>query len=144
MNGLVQSFNVEGLSVAPGFPIKHITVADMGAVHLLTLSGLLGTDSSGKLVGPDTYTQTIQALKNIKTVICYTAKHLDIPLDESEALSCILFSRADLADQTQAPELNRAYIDAGMPHTGRAAMQVAKLPLGAAVEITVQAILPKN
>ena len=141
--GLIQSFNVQGIFVAPGFPIKNVTLTDVGTMHLITLSGLIGNDSAGKLVGVDMYSQTLQTLKNVQTAIIATAEYLGIIIDKSQALSYITFSRVDLIDLTQATELNRAYIDARMAFTPRAAIEVKKLPLSGLVEITATAVLPK-
>ena len=137
--GSIQAFNVEGISVAPGFPYKHVTVTEAGTVYLLSLSGMLGTGADGKLVG-GMYSQVKQALGNVQLAIAAAAAHLGVPC--GDALQHIAVSRVDLADLSQVGELNRAYIDAGMPFSARTAVQVAKLPLGAAVEITVTAVLP--
>jgi enamine deaminase RidA (YjgF/YER057c/UK114 family) len=141
--GRIQSFNVHGLPIAPGFPIRHVTVVDLGDLYLMTLSGMIGNDSTGSLVGQDTYAQAMQTFENIRKAIVAAGNHVGIALDEKQALSCITFSRADVADLTKITELNRAYIDAGMPLTARAALEAKRLPRDAAVEITVTAVLAK-
>jgi enamine deaminase RidA (YjgF/YER057c/UK114 family) len=141
VDGIVQRFNVQGVFVAPGFPYKHVAVADLGNAYVLTLSGLIGNSSEGVLA-QGVHAQCVQTLENIKNVIAISCQHLGIHAKEN-VLEYITTSRVDLADLGSVLELNRAYVDAGMPFTARAAVEVKKLPLNAAVEITVTAVLPK-
>ena len=141
--GLIQGFNVEGVFVAPNFPIKHVTVTTLGNSYGVMLSGLIGNDVNGKLVGTDIYAQSLQTIENIRTALREAAQHLGVAVKKEDLLSCITFSRVDLSDIAHVLELNRAYVDSGMPLAGRAALEVKKLPLNAAVEITVTAAFPK-
>jgi enamine deaminase RidA (YjgF/YER057c/UK114 family) len=141
--GIIERFNVEGISVAAGFPYKHVASVDVGNAHLLTLSGMLGTDEHGKLVGMATYEQAMRALANVRKAIEAAASHLSAHINEGDALQHVVASRADLIDLSAVAELNRAYVDSAMPFTARTAVQVSKLPLGATVEISVTAALRK-
>jgi enamine deaminase RidA (YjgF/YER057c/UK114 family) len=139
-NGLIQSFNVKGITLAPpGFPIRHVTVADMGNSYLITLSGLIG-NSEGKLVGSDIHSQALQTIKNIHIALATTAEHMGVKT--GNPLEFITFTRADVSDLSQVGELNRAYTEGGIPLASRATLEVRKLPLDAMVEITAIAVFP--
>ena len=68
-NGTIESFNVDGVFVAPGYPYTHVTAVHRTSGYDLSLSGMLGLDEHGKLVGENVYKQTMQAIVNICTVL---------------------------------------------------------------------------
>ncbi|MDH5509072.1 MAG: Rid family detoxifying hydrolase [Nitrospinota bacterium] len=96
--------------------------------HLVFTAGQLGLDPvTGKLVGSDVGSQTRQALDNLEAVLWATGL----------SLAHVLKSTIFLVDMDDYQTVNAIYAErlgvANAP--ARSAMQVARLPLGALVEI---------
>ncbi len=141
--GFIQSFNIKEIPVAAGFPYKHVTAIDCGNIFILNLSGILGTGKEGKLA-EGTYAQAKQAIETIRIIVRASVQHLNLEIQKNNELDCITYTRADVSDLTKVAELNKAYIESGMPFTARTAVEVKKLPLNSAVEITAIAAIPKR
>lgn len=91
-------------------------------------AGLLGTGSDNKVVDGGTEEQTRQILKNLTTFM----PDFDLTLDD------IMSANVFIADMSTFPLVNKAWEEVFTPEQRpptRAAVGVAALPLGAAVEI---------
>ena len=91
-------------------------------------AGLIGTDSSNKLVDGGTETETRQILKNLTLFM----PDFDLTLDD------LISANVFIANMTEFPLVNKAWEEvftAKQRPPTRAAVGVAALPLGAAVEI---------
>lgn len=94
---------------------------------MLFLSGQLGIDpQSGTLVSDDTALQTEQVLKNMKTLLAETG------FDFTNVVKTTIFLQS-LDDFKVVNEIYARYFGDHKP--ARSTVQVAKLPLGAKVEI---------
>lgn len=138
-SGPIESFNVEGLPIAAGFPISHVTAVRGATGYHLQLSGMIPVNGKGELIGTTLYEQAMQTVENIRLAIAGAAEHYSIEL--KNPLQCITYTRVDLADVTQATELNKAYVESGMPSVARTAVEVRRLPRDVLVEITASAFL---
>ena len=91
-------------------------------------AGLIGTDSSSKVVDGGAESETRQILKNLTTFM----PDFDLTLDD------LMSANVFIADMSEFPLVNKAWEEVftveQRPPT-RAAVGVAALPLGAAVEI---------
>ena len=94
---------------------------------LLFCSGQLGIDpATGKLIAEDTASQTVQIMKNIKALL--NARNID--LNDIVKTTIFLVSMDDFKN------VNEIYAShLGIHKPARSTVQVAKLPLGAMVEI---------
>lgn len=91
-------------------------------------AGLIGTDSSNKLVDGGTEAETRQILKNLTTFM----PDFDLTLDD------LMSANVFISDMSEFPLVNKAWEEvftAEQRPPTRAAVGVAALPLGAAVEI---------
>ena len=91
-------------------------------------AGLLGTDTENKVVDGGTEAQTRQILKNLTTFM----PDFDLTLDD------LMSANVFIADMTEFPLVNKAWeevFSTDQRAPTRAAVGVAALPLGAAVEI---------
>ena len=91
-------------------------------------AGLIGTDSSNKVVDGGTESETRQILKNLTTFM----PDFDLTLDD------LMSANVFIADMSEFPLVNKAWEEvftADQRPPTRAAVGVAALPLGAAVEI---------
>lgn len=94
---------------------------------LLFCSGQLGIDPAiGKLVADDTASQTAQIMKNIKALL--NAANLDL----NDIVKTTIFL-ASMDDFKAVNEIYASHLGTHKP--ARSTIQVAKLPLGAMVEI---------
>lgn len=105
------------------------------AGQFLFLSGQIPLDPmTGKVVGSTVEEQTSQALKNVEAIL------------EAEGLSLSNVVRAEvyLKDMNDFSAMNKVYAEkfSQSVKPARHAMQVAKLPLDALVEITCIAFIP--
>lgn len=97
----------------------------------LFLSGQIPLDpDTGKMVGASIEDQTNQVLKNIKNVL----NHLE--LDFTDVVKTTIFL-TDLAHFKIVNEIYESWLGASKP--ARSTIQVAALPLGAAIEIEMTA-----
>lgn len=102
------------------------------AGHTLYLSGQLGIDpATGKLVEGGTAAQTQQALENVMAIL----KKATMSLRDVVQVQVFL---ADIADFAAVNNVYKSYFQE--PYPARAAVQVAALPAGGAVEILVTAV----
>lgn len=101
---------------------------------LIFLSGMLPIDpQSGKLVEGSIEDQAHQVFRNIKTVL------EELESDLSEVLKVTVF----LADMNDFKAVNEVYKDYfGPNYPARSAIQVARLPLDARIEVEVIAAKP--
>ena len=84
---------------APGTPLGPFTEA-VRVGNLLYLSGMLGTDSTGKLVSGGIKAETKQVLENIRTALKRNG------LDMDRVVKCTAF----LADIAEWPAMNEVYV----------------------------------
>jgi len=108
-------------------PIAPFSPAVRGAQGVVYLSGTVGQDpATGRLVEGGIAAQTEQALRNLETVLEAAGKSMD----EVVKVSVFLTDMRDFAD------MNAVYgKHFQAPYPARTTVQVAGLPLGAAVEI---------
>ena len=94
---------------------------------LLFCSGQLGIDpATGKLIAQDTASQTVQIMKNIKALL--NARAIDL----NDIVKTTIF----LVSMDDFKTVNEIYAShLGNHKPARSTVQVAKLPLGAMVEI---------
>lgn len=147
-NGYIESFNVEGIFVAPGFPYKHVTSVNTGNGYLLELSGMVGFNEKGIIPEPNNpFLQTKYALENIASIISAALIHYGYnrflygKIETLVSLEFITATRVDLKNIKDVSEVNKAYKEAGIPYTARTAVESGKLPLDALVEITATAFI---
>lgn len=102
------------------------------AGHTLYISGQLGIDpATGKLAEGGVATQTQQALENVMAIL----KKANMSLRDVVQVQVFL---ADIADFAAVNNVYKSYFQD--PYPARAAVQVAALPAGGAVEILVTAV----
>lgn len=152
--GMMTSFNVQGVFYAKGLPYKHATIvflpqaSSKDDTHAIQAhyAGIIGFDREGKI--PKTVEEEVyQAMDNIEVVIRATLQYLEqkgygkIPWNQPRKgiFSYIAATRVDVTDLAYGGDINRVYGEQDMPAVARTMVQVAKLPLDARVEITVQA-----
>jgi 2-iminobutanoate/2-iminopropanoate deaminase len=86
--------------------------------------------TTGTLIDGGVAAQTAQAIENVEAVLAAAGKSL------ADALKVTVY----LTDMKNFAEMNRAYAECfRVPYPGRTTVAVAALPLGAAVEIEVEA-----
>ena len=102
------------------------------AGNLAFLSGQLGINpETGQLVGPGIEEQTVQLLKNLKTVLA------EMGLEFKNVAKTTIF----LTDLANFQTVNKIYAEALEGHKpARSTIQISALPLGAIVEIEMIAI----
>jgi 2-iminobutanoate/2-iminopropanoate deaminase len=103
--------------------------------RLIFVSGQGATDpATGKLVGPDTATQTAQCLRNVQAILRAAGSDLQY------VLRCGVF----LVDMAEFPDMNGVYAQAFGDHRpARTTVEVSKLPSdGLRVEIDCIAYRP--
>jgi 2-iminobutanoate/2-iminopropanoate deaminase len=115
----------EFLAGPPG-PARPFSPA-VRANGFLFLSGQLGTDSTGKVVGGGIRPETRQALENIKTLLERNGLSLD------RVVKCTVF----LADMKEWATMNEVYVTFFAPtqRPARSAMGASGLALDGRVEI---------
>jgi len=92
----------------------------------LVVSGQVGIDDDGDLVGGSIDSQLSQAVANMRRLL----------EGEGASLGHIVKTTVFLRHMSDYPEMNRVYVEAFGDHRpARAAVGVAELPLGALVEI---------
>ena len=125
-----QEFRVEGLSE----PISHYTDA-VRWENLLFISGLLGVDADGNLVGgDDVAAQTRQILENMKRVLTAAGAGFGDVLRVTVYLT-------DVTDRTRINPVRKEYFGSSRPAS--TLIQVAALAApGAKVEIEAVVGLP--
>ena len=98
--------------------------------NLVLLSGKLGTDDAGKLVGAGIVEQTKQTFANLKVVLEAAG------LGFEQVLKCNVY----LTDMADFAAMNAVYAEHFRePYPARTTVAVAALPLGAKVEIEMVA-----
>ncbi|HSU15356.1 Rid family detoxifying hydrolase [Longimicrobium sp.] len=101
-----------------------------GAGDSIYLSGQVGTDAAGKLVGGGVEAQTRQALENLRAVLEAAGRTLDD----------VVRVGVYLTDMGNFAAMNEVYARFfAQPYPARTTIGVAALPLGAAVEIDLVA-----
>lgn len=108
--------------------------AGVSTGHLVFTAGQLGIDpAAGKMVDGGIQEQTRQALNNLKAVLEAAGSGLDWVIKTTVFLQ-------DISEFKQMNEVYGTFFKADCP--ARSAVQVAALPLGAAVEIEAVALIP--
>jgi enamine deaminase RidA (YjgF/YER057c/UK114 family) len=150
IDGVIERFNVVGLPAAVG-AYRHVAATRHSNGYLLEISGMLGMDKDGDVIGmqegeQSALYQTNLIINNIATAITAAAAHYGIGLTREEALARVTSSLVLLqTDMTDFALVNAAYRQSGMPDTARAAFAVKELPLaskGICVEIRANAFVP--
>jgi len=73
---LVKFINPASLSIPKGY--SHAALIDLGTCKMLIISGQVGLDNKGNLVGKDDFAkQTEQAFQNIKSIVESTGGKMD-------------------------------------------------------------------
>ena len=99
---------------------------------ILYLSGQIGTDSTGKLVGGGIGPETRQTMENIRTVVEANGSSMD------RVVKCLVM----LADMAEWGAMNEVYVTYFPKHRpARSAMGANGLALGARVEIECIAVV---
>ncbi|CAJ0580656.1 unnamed protein product, partial [Mesorhabditis spiculigera] len=126
MKRIIHSSKVPAISA----PLSQATATE----NLIFVSGQLGRDETGKL--PDCIEKQTE----------WCLKHMESILSEAGAtMADVLKTTVLLSNITDTPAMNRAYAKFFQRDPpARAAYQVAKLPMGALVEIEAVAVLPKK
>ena len=114
----------------PDFPFSE-AVAYEGVLYL---SGDLGTDSSGKLVGGGIGPESRQAMENIKATL---GRH---GLGMGDIIKCTVFL-ADISEWPTFNEIYAGYFEKGR-YPARSALAASGLALGARVELECMAAQP--
>ena len=110
--------------------------AGVSTGHLVFTAGQLGIDpASGKMVEGGIQEQTRQALNNLKAVLEAAGSRLDWVIKTTVFLQ-------DIGEFKLMNEVYGTFFTNEFP--ARSAIQVAALPLGAAVEIEAVALLPSD
>ena len=110
--------------------------AGVSTGHLVFTAGQLGIDpASGKMVEGGIQEQTRQALNNLKAVLDAAGSRLDWVIKTTVFLQ-------DIGEFKLMNEVYGTFFTTEFP--ARSAIQVAALPLGAAVEIEAVALLPSD
>ena len=107
--------------------------------QMVFVSGLIGWDDHGNLIGPDFVSQARQALKNVVTVL----KEANARPEHIVRMNWYIADKAEyLASQKELGQAYREII--GTHYPAMAAVQVAALVEdGARVEIEVTAVIPE-
>ena len=126
----IKKVNVEGLARLPAF--CHAVVAG----DFIYVSGILGTKPpSMELVEGDTGPQTVQALRNIETILEACGASLE------DVVKVNVF----LAEMSAFAEMNQSYVEVmGTEPPARITVGRAELAFGAAVEIDCVAYKPSG
>src|SRR3989344_6125697 len=83
--------------------------------YSIELSGMLGFDVSGKLVGANAKDQTLKALDNIAIIIARIANESEIQMTKFTAIQRVVATRVDVVNLSQNGKLvNEAYIESGI------------------------------
>jgi 2-iminobutanoate/2-iminopropanoate deaminase len=98
----------------------------------LFLSGQVGIDTSGKLVGEDIESQTKQIFKNIEAILATAG------LSASDIVKTTIYL-TNLKDFQKVNVLYGDWVD--KPFPARSTLEIAKLPLNAQIEIECIAVL---
>jgi 2-iminobutanoate/2-iminopropanoate deaminase len=101
--------------------------------NLIFISGQIGIDETGNLAGPRVEEQTKQALKNLQTVL------KACKINKNQICKTTLFFQ-NIEDYTKVNKIYAEFFGSHKP--ARAAIEVAKLPKKAKIEI--QAIATKQ
>lgn len=121
----MRTVDLPELSVT-GAPLSHAVVVD-GLVHC---SGQVALTPGGSLVIDGVHAMTRQVLANLGAVLAAAGSGLDRVVRTTVYLT-------DLADYE---EMNAAYAEVLVHRPARTCVQVARLPLGARVEIDCVAV----
>lgn len=108
-------------STPPNTPIPIGPYSHISRVgHSITIGGTAGVDpKTGKLAGPDTYTQALQILHSFRTML----------ESVNSDLSHIVHVNIFLLDMSEFEDMNRAYREVMDPHfPARTTIGVASLP----------------
>ena len=92
----------------------------------LYVSGQLGINADGNLVGPDAASQACRALERAKFIVEAAGYTMD------SVLKCLVFL-TDMSDFTAVNEVYETFFTT--PYPARSCVQVAALPRGGKVEI---------
>lgn len=118
---------VDATLFPPIGPYSHAVKAG-GQVFISATPGV--DPATGHLAGPDAYTQTLQTLKNIGTMLASAGASLDD----------VVHVQVNLVDVADFAEMNRAYAETfAQPYPARTVIEVSALPKPGAV-LTINAI----
>ena len=104
------------------------------AGDMLYLSGQLGTDASGKLVGGGIRAETKQIMDNIGAALAHGGSSF------ANVVQCTV-ALADIKDWPAFNEVYRGYFTAHFP--ARMALATTGLALGARAEVQCNAVVPR-
>ena len=125
---MIETFNVDGAPAAVG-PYSHGAACSGTMVYF---SGQVALRPDGSFVDGDVTAQTIQAFENIRTVLAA----------RNATLTHVVKTTVFLKDMNDFAAMNAVYAEAfGEHRPARSAVEVARLPKDALVEIEVIACI---
>lgn len=122
--------DVEFFPLPPGVRLPFSEAVRVGS--MLYLSGQMGTDATGRLVGGGIEAETRQILENVRAVLERHGSSMD------RVVKCLVM----LADMGEWPAMNRVYLEYfKAPLPARSAFGASALALGGRIEMECIAVV---